>query len=401
MHDDIQNAMNQARPLIRQALLDWYRAGHRQLPWRCDRDPYRILISEMMLVQTTAAAVEPYFIRFLQRFPTLADLATAPLEAVLKAWEGLGYYRRARQLHAAAIAIHTQHAGNVPRQRVVLEALPGIGPYIAGAILSFAFDQPEPILEANSQRVLARLIGWPEELQRADSRKTLWQVARSLVEGDHPGEFNQALIELGATLCAPRQPRCLVCPWAGFCRAKARGEQEIIPRSAKRPVPQVIREECILAVREDSVLIVQRPEDAGLWAGLWEFPTMHCSGPDPAGRAEAGSTCLQDLAGRLSGERLILGSKLLSVKYVVTRYRVTLDVRLALVLPGHGKTPTRLHRQARWARFDELNQHVWGSAGRKVIQWLGDPRGRAALDTALESLRKQRIPSEPLNHSSS
>ena len=191
---------------VRSDLVGWYRLGHRDLPWRRDADPYRILVSETMLVQTTVAAVVPFFERFLQQFPTVQDLARADETDVIKAWEGLGYYRRARLLHSAAKAIVDQHGGKVPDDPEAILALPGVGRYIAGAILSFAFNRPAPIVEANTQRVIARLLAWRDDLKTSASRNRLWAAAERLVPDQDPATFNQAFMELGATVCTPPRP---------------------------------------------------------------------------------------------------------------------------------------------------------------------------------------------------
>src|SRR3954453_2619933 len=211
---------------VRRKLADWYEHGHRDLPWRRTRDPYRILVAELMLVQTTVAAVIPYSERFLARFPDVKALAEADEADVLKAWEGLGYYRRARQLQAAARMIVQRHGGVMPRDRELVRELPGVGRYIAGAILSFAFDLPEPIVEANSQRVLARLLAWPEDLKSSSSQARLWKAAERLVPAHDAGAFNQALMDLGALICTPRSPSCLICPVAASCLARRHGLQD-------------------------------------------------------------------------------------------------------------------------------------------------------------------------------
>src|SRR4051794_31592807 len=204
---------------VRLGLVSWYARGHRNLPWREDRDPYRIFVSETMLVQTTVAAVLPYFERFLARFPDVRALAEADEAEVLKVWEGLGYYRRARQLHAAARAIVDAHGGAFPDDPEAIRALPGVGRYIAGAILSFAFDRPAPIVEANTQRVLARWLAWRQDLKASASQARLWRAAERLVPATGAGRFNHAFMELGALVCTPRTPLCLVCPVVAECRA--------------------------------------------------------------------------------------------------------------------------------------------------------------------------------------
>ena len=208
---------------VRDRLTAWYEEAKRDLPWRANGDPYRILVSEMMLVQTTVTAVIPYFERFLGRFPDVGTLAAADEAEVVKAWEGLGYYRRARQLHAAARMIVHEYGGAIPPEPAAVRALPGVGRYIAGAILSFAFDQPEPIVEANSQRVLARLLAIEEDLKAAATQHRIWQAAGRLVPAVGAGKFNQALMELGALVCTPREPACLVCPLSQLCAARGQG----------------------------------------------------------------------------------------------------------------------------------------------------------------------------------
>ncbi len=230
-------------------LTDWYEEARRDLPWRADRDPYRILVSEMMLVQTTVTTVIPYFHRFLSRFPDAAALAAAGEADVVKAWEGLGYYRRARQLHAAAQMIVNEFGGSMPDDPAAVRALPGVGRYIAGAILSFAFDRPEPIVEANSQRVLARLLAIDGNLKTAATTARIWQAAERLVPPVGAGTFNQALMELGALICTPREPGCLVCPLLGLCEARRRGLQDQLPVMTAKPRPLSVKEACAIAVR--------------------------------------------------------------------------------------------------------------------------------------------------------
>ena len=272
---------------VRAKLAAWYEGARRDLPWRADRDPYRILVSETMLVQTTVAAVVPYFARFLARFPTVAALAAADEAEVVKAWEGLGYYRRARQLHAAARAVVRDHGGVIPDDPEAVRALPGVGRYIAGAVLSFAFDRPAPIVEANTQRVLARWLAWRGDLKASATQARLWEAAGRLVPPVGAGTFNQAFMELGALVCTPRAPLCLVCPVSAECRARALGLQDRAPVTTPRPPPLASAEASALVFREGRVLIVERGA-GGLWAGFWEFPTVHVSAPTrPAGRSAA------------------------------------------------------------------------------------------------------------------
>jgi A/G-specific adenine glycosylase len=255
---------------IRGSLLTWYDEHRRDLPWRAADseapDPYRVWLSEVMLQQTRVETVRGYYERWLARFPTLQSLAAAPLDEVLKAWEGLGYYSRARNFHRAVREVTERYDGRVPDEPEAFRALPGVGRYTAGAVMSIAFARQEPIVDGNVRRVFARLTDEPTPTD-AD----LWRLAASLVPGERPGDLNQALMELGATVCTPRSPRCPACPVAEFCAARAAGTQEQRPaRKAARPLPH---EDVAVAVVEHQGrwLLVRRPVDARL-GGMWEFP---------------------------------------------------------------------------------------------------------------------------------
>jgi A/G-specific adenine glycosylase len=354
--------------------MDWYRRGHRRLPWRADRDPYRILVSETMLVQTTVAAVVPFFERFLARFPTVVALAEADESEVVKVWEGLGYYRRARQLHAAARTIVDRHGGRVPDDPGALQALPGVGRYIAGAVLSLAFDQPAPIVEANTQRVLARLLGWGEDLKTSASRRRLWKAAQALVPLREAGTFNQAIMELGATICVPREPLCLLCPISAECRARSEGRQHALPVVSARPKPLEVEERCALVRRGDRWLMVRRGPGR-LWEGFWEFPTVYVSGADPAGRSFGKPVELAEGVRRLTSVRIRLSSETTTVRFGVTKHKVTLVAQVAEGLdeatsPGPGLV------EACWVATDRLDELTASSAVRKLMAWVREPSSR-------------------------
>ncbi len=349
-------------------LTAWYAEAQRDLPWRADRDPYRILVSEMMLVQTTVVAVIPYFERFLRRFPDVAALAAADESEVLKAWEGLGYYRRARQLHASARMIVHEYSGTVPNEPDAVRALPGVGRYIAGAILSFAFDRPEPIVEANSQRVLVRLLAIEENLKAARTAERIWRAARRLVPAIGAGSFNQALMELGALVCSPREPGCLVCPLARLCEARRLGLQDQLPVTTPKPRPLSVKEACAIAVRDGRVLIVQRGR-GGLWEQFWEFPTVHLEGVDPAGRSFGEPVDLAEGVRRLTGVVIDAGPALKAITYSVTNHRVNLSAYLAqaragTLSPGPGLV------DARWVEPAALSEYTFSSASRRLIAWI-------------------------------
>lgn len=353
---------------IRHDLVEWYEDAKRDLPWRNDRDPYRILVSEMMLVQTTVAAVVPYFERFLRRFPTIAALAEADETEVLKQWEGLGYYRRARQLHAAARVVVTRHGGTIPDDADAVRALPGVGRYIAGAIRSFAFDQPAPILEANTQRVLARWLAWRDDLKATRSQTRLWDAATRLVPDQGAGSFNQAFMELGALVCTPREPMCLICPVALSCRSRAMGIQDAVPTVTPKPAPLLVREACALVVRDGLVLVVQRGK-GGLWEGFWEFPTIHLEGVDPGGRSFGEPVDLAEGVRRLTGIEARIGPIAQTVRYSVTKHRVHLDAYEALGLSEAG-TPGPGLAQVAWTAPAALGELPFASAGRRLASSL-------------------------------
>jgi A/G-specific adenine glycosylase len=357
---------------VRERLVDWYAQAHRALPWRADRDPYRVLVSEMMLVQTTVAAVVPSFERFIARFPTVEALAEADEAEVLKLWEGLGYYRRARQLHAAARAVVRDHGGAFPDDLETIQALPGVGRYIAGAVLSFAFDRPEPIVEANTRRVLARWLAWREDLRSPATQARLWQAAGRLVPPRGAGVFNQAFMELGALVCTPRAPMCLVCPVASECRARALGLQDDLPVTTPRPPPLAVAESCAVVVRRGRILIVQRGPGR-LWERFWEFPTIHRSGADPAGRSFGEPVDLAEGVRRLTGVRVTVGPILRTLRYSVTKHRVELEAHEAVGLsddlsPGPGLA------QATWESPENLANYPFGSAGRRLSGWVAGRR---------------------------
>jgi A/G-specific adenine glycosylase len=246
-----------------QQLLAWYDANQRDLPWRRNRDPYRVWLSEIMLQQTRVAAVIEHYGKFLQRFPTVLKLAAARESSVLAAWSGLGYYRRARMLHAAAKDIARQHAGEFPSTVEALRKLPGIGRYTSAAIASIAFGQAAAVVDGNVQRVLQRIRG------KALPAEEIWQSAEEFLDRSRPGDFNQAMMELGATVCLPRQPLCLSCPVSDHCAT--RGE---LPRERRKPA-QRKREICYaLDCRNGSVFLVKRPKDASLMPGMWELPEL-------------------------------------------------------------------------------------------------------------------------------
>lgn len=258
---------------LRRRLLAWYDAHRRALPWRSDRDPYRVWISEAMLQQTRVETVIPYYQRFLARFPTVGALAAAPLEDVLAVWSGLGYYSRARTLHAAAGAIVSNWGGELPSERAALLELPGIGPYTAGAIASIAFDRAEPLVDGNVARVFCRWFALADAASSPRLARELWSVASEFVAaGDRSGDWNQALMELGALVCTPRDPSCAECPVSRDCRARIEGRVSELPWPKERPRAIPIELDILVVWQRGRLLLEQRPA-GGRMAELWQLPT--------------------------------------------------------------------------------------------------------------------------------
>jgi A/G-specific adenine glycosylase len=273
---------------FRRVLLAWHeRSGRHDLPWRGTFSPYRVLVSEFMLQQTTVSTVLPYFRRFMDAFPTLKDLAEAPAERVMELWSGLGYYARARNLHAAARALTDAHGGRLPETREAVEDLPGVGRYTAGALLSFAYDKAEALVDGNVIRVLARIYGIQEDTKDPKVQERIWSLAWALVPPKGARHFNSALMDLGATLCRPAGPDCLVCPFFKTCWARRHGKEDEIPAvGADRPKKEMHRHVGLLR-HGGRWALVRRP-DKGLYAGLWEFPAVEGGPADGAAAVAAG-----------------------------------------------------------------------------------------------------------------
>jgi A/G-specific adenine glycosylase len=241
------------------ALLDWFATHQRDLPWRRSKDPYRIWVSEVMLQQTRVETVIPYYERWFAQFPTLEDLAGAPEEQVLKAWEGLGYYSRARNLAQAARDVVARYGGTVPDNPVAVEALQGVGPYTVGAILSIAYNRAIPAVDGNVMRVFSRLFLIADDITQPATRQGMEELAESLIPTGQAGNFNQALMELGALVCSPTSPKCSVCPVAAFCKAREAGVAEALPVKAKAKAPRPVDVVAAVIMHEGRVMLVRRP----------------------------------------------------------------------------------------------------------------------------------------------
>ena len=362
---------------FRAALRRWHVDHGRELPWQNCRDPYKVWISEIMLQQTTVVTVKPYFERFLKRFPNVAKLAAANEEDVLRLWEGLGYYSRARNLRKAAQAI-VANGGKFPATIEALLNLPGIGRYTAGAIVSFAFDRPAPILEANTLRLYCRLLGFRDDPRSTSGQRALWSFAEKLVAEKSPGEFNQALMDLGATVCTPTDPRCDECPVASCCRALAEQAQTEIPAPKRRPEITETREAYVAIESAGRYLIYRRPEGQR-WAGLWDFPRFELPASVVAtaflGRRsrprKAGTTGERRLLERRVatefGPRVTITERLTQLKHSVTRFRITLDCWLA---ESNGDVGLTTPHPTAWVTPSEFTRYPFSTTGRQFAEAL-------------------------------
>jgi A/G-specific adenine glycosylase len=368
---------------LRTRLLNWFDKHQRDLPWRGtgepagpagsapQRDAYRIWVSEVMLQQTTVAAVVPYFERFITALPDVRSLAAADEQQVLKLWEGLGYYRRARHLYAAAQVLVRTHGGSLPDDPAVWEALPGVGRYILGAVLSQAFDRRLPIVEANSLRVLARLFGYRGDPRTGKGKAWVWSAAETVLPPKRCGDFNQALMELGALLCTPTAPDCGTCPLVGTCEAKRQGLQEQIPPKKQPPAITAVSEVGVVVRSGGKILLCQRPADAGRWQNMWEVPHA------PRAEGEDVSDAAVRLAEELTGFRVEPGAEVMTIKHTVTRYAITL-VCVEAERTG-GKFVRSAYAAAKWVAPTELAAYPVSSPQRKLMTALADPNRQGRL----------------------
>ena len=357
------------------ALLAWYDRHRRVLPWRAaagaPADPYRVWLSEIMLQQTTVKAVAPYYARFLARWPTLASLAAAPLDDVLKAWAGLGYYARARNLHACARAVAERHGGELPADEAALRTLPGIGAYTAAAIVAIAFDAPATPVDGNIERVMARLHALEAPLPAA--KPELRRLASALTPPRRTGDFAQALMDLGATICTPKRPACALCPWNNACAAHRRGDAETFPRRIPKRDGARRRGAAFVARRADGCVLLRTRPPRGLLGGMTEVPTTAWLADFDDSTALEGAPTLTTKSAKPATWQRVPGI----VRHVFTHFPLELVV-FKTAVPASAAAPQGM----RWVAAGELSDQALPSLMRKVIAHaLGDshrfpPRGK-------------------------
>jgi A/G-specific adenine glycosylase len=343
---------------VTQRLLDWYSEAQRDLPWRKDRDPYRIWVSEVMLQQTQVATVIPYYERFLARFPTLVALASAATDDVLKLWEGLGYYARARNLHRAAQVVVTEYKGVIPSDPKRFAELPGVGTYMTAAVQSIAFDAPLAAVDGNVKRVFARLLALGDSVDSRVGARAIQKEADRLLERSNPGIFNQAVMELGALVCRPLNPACDECPLARDCAAFAADQVGMFPiRNTRRDVPK--QKIAVGVVSDGNRVLITRRAEKGMLGGLWEFP----GGKVQPGE-KANDACQREIHEE-TGLEVGVEARIARVKHVYSHLEVEIDVFHCRYLGGSvvldGPTDHR------WITLDEASQYAFPKANHKFL----------------------------------
>ena len=372
----LSRAPNGLQKLISESLPGWFAGRARDLPWRRDRRPYAVWISEAMLQQTRVETVIPYFERWMRRFPDPAALAEAPVQEVLKVWEGLGYYARARNLHRAARVIMDRHEGRVPEDPEALAARPGIGPYTHAAVGSLAFGQKLAVLDGNVERVLARLLALDRPIQGQNLKNEVRAFSLRMMGDLPPGLYNEAMMELGATVCTPRSPACGVCPLRAACRGYRQGQPERYPvRRPKAPVPEI--DVCAaVAWRDAETFLIARRHPEGLLGGMWEFPGGK---REPV---EADADCVRREMMEELGMKVEVCGFFVQVRHTFTHFRLRMRLYHCAVPPG--TAPRCLDCAGfEWVRFADCAAYPFGKADRMVLAALEkDPRAPESVRRA-------------------
>ncbi|SET70885.1 A/G-specific DNA-adenine glycosylase [Oceanobacillus limi] len=299
-------------------LVSWYKQNKRDLPWRENQDPYRVWVSEIMLQQTKVDTVIPYFYHFLEKFPTVYELAAADEQEVLKAWEGLGYYSRARNLQHAVREVVEQYDGEIPSTPEQLGSLKGVGPYTKGAILSIAFDQPEPAVDGNVMRVFSRVLKIEDDIAQARTKKQFEHYTRELISKEDPSSFNQAIMDLGATICTPKAPTCMLCPVNEYCRAFDAGIEEQLPVKSKAKKQKIVPYAALVIMNEAGQVAIEQRSEQGLLASLWQFPMIPL--------VEVGQDHMENWFRSQYGINITIGSKEGNVKHTFSHLKWNLDI---------------------------------------------------------------------------
>ncbi|MEJ2657662.1 MAG: A/G-specific adenine glycosylase [Desulfobacterales bacterium] len=346
---------------VRKLLVGWYLRHHRRLPWRETKSPYRIWVSEVMLQQTQVKTVLPYYQQFLRDFPEVRALANADLQTVLKAWEGLGYYARARNMHRAAKVIVQKHHGKFPDSWKTLKELPGVGEYIASAVLSIAFNQPYAVVDGNVKRVLSRFREISDPVNKSFSYKIFKTAAEELLDRRQPGMFNQALMELGALVCKPKKPNCRQCPIHSQCRAYQTGRVEQFPKRIQSPITPLYHI-AVGVVYKNSHMLITRRKSEGLLGGLWEFPGGKVKQNEKPEKA-----CIREIKEEVN-LKVAVDRHISQVKHAYTHFKILMDVFLCRYVSGEVKLNGP--EDFRWITLQEIDQYPFPKANHKFIHLL-------------------------------
>ncbi|MCT2534378.1 A/G-specific adenine glycosylase [Aquibacillus koreensis] len=339
---------------FQQDLIDWFESGQRDLPWRLDQDPYKVWVSEIMLQQTKVDTVIPYFNNFLEKFPTLQDLADAPEQEVLKAWEGLGYYSRARNLQNAVQEVVASYGGEVPDNPKDLGDLKGVGPYTKGAILSIAFGQPEPAVDGNVMRVLSRVLLVDQDIAKQSTRKLFEACIYDMIAKQNPSAFNQGLMELGALICTPKSPSCLLCPVQKTCRAFHEGVQDELPIKGKAKKQKTIQYATLVIENEQGEILIEQRPSKGLLANMWQFPMIPLASVD----LEHAAAYIE----QLFGIEIELREELLQVKHVFSHIIWEMKVFKAKAVSA----TTQAHERSEFVSVKQLTDYPFPVPHQKI-----------------------------------
>jgi A/G-specific adenine glycosylase len=339
-------------------LISWFSKEQRELPWRLDQDPYKVWVSEIMLQQTRVDTVIPYFNRFIEWFPTIEDLANANEDKVLKAWEGLGYYSRVRNLQSAVKEVNEKYNGQVPSSPKEIAELKGVGPYTAGAILSIAYGIPEPAVDGNVMRVLSRILLIWEDIAKASSRKVFEHAVRQLISHDNPSAFNQALMELGALICTPTSPSCLLCPVRDHCQAFHEGVQTELPIKTKKNSQRAVQLAAVILKDEHGKVLIHKRPQSGLLANLWEFPNIDIQQPILTDRKQ-----ITELFRNTYDMNIKLEKSIGQIEHIFSHLIWNITVYIGVI-----STEFQTNDEWKLVTFDEMEQYAFPVSYQKMLK---------------------------------
>lgn len=355
MTDSLKNLKLVNKNAFQHDLIEWFSNEQRDLPWRKDKNPYKVWVSEIMLQQTRVDTVIPYFNRFIEQFPTINDLADAEEEKVLKAWEGLGYYSRVRNLQSAVKEVKEKYGGKVPDTKAEISTLKGVGPYTAGAILSIAYGVPEPAVDGNVMRVISRILSIWEDIAKPSTRKTFETAIYELISHENPSYFNQALMELGALICTPTSPSCLLCPVREHCHAFHEGVENELPVKTKAKKQRQVQLAAVV-IHEDDKTVIHKRASSGLLANMWEFPTVEVTSPFMFDKSYVEALMMEDL-----GVEVKLGQAVGKIEHVFSHLKWDIQV-----FEGELRAPIKENENLKVVSPEEIVEYPFPVPHQKI-----------------------------------